>query len=103
MRSKLVRKLAYEMAGAFYDNADVLEQGVKHRSERFRKACKDQEEFIAKYWTAFVPMARKVLAHQLNDPHKPQKDKDLIFDALLEDRGFASETRAAAPSIFTLQ
>jgi hypothetical protein len=103
MRSKLVRKLAYELAGAFFDNADVLKQDVRQRSARFRAECKDQRAFIAKHWTKFVPTARQILAHQLKDPNKPQNEKDLIFDALLEDRGFASETRQAAPNVVTIQ
>ena len=95
MSAPLVRKLAYEMAGAFFDNADVLNQDARQRSARFRKECKDQPEFIAKHWPKFVPMARKVLTHQLNDPHKPEKEKELIFQALLSDRGFATEQHAA--------
>ena len=102
MRSQLVRKTAYDLAGAFFDNADILENGARERSRRFRMECKNQEDFIAKHWTKFVPTARKILAFQLRDPNRPQREKDLIFDALLEDRGFASDQRAAAPSILQL-
>ena len=95
MSNQLVRKLAYDLAGAFFDNADVLNQDARERSRRFRQECKDQPEFIAKHWPKFVPVARKVLTHQLNDPNKPDKEKELIFNALLEDRGFATEQRSA--------
>ena len=72
MRSKLVRKLAYELAGAFFDNADVLAQDARERSARFRIACKDQVEFVKRHWTNFVPVARKILAFQLTEPGRPQ-------------------------------
>ena len=102
MRSQLVRKTAYELAGAFFDNADVLNQDVRERSRRFRAECKSQEDFVAKHWTKFVPTARQILAHQLKDPLKSIEEKNTIFDALLEDRGFQSDSRAAAPHIFQL-
>ena len=95
MSSPLVRKVAYDLAGAFFDNADILENGARERSARFRKECKDQHEFIAKHWPKFVKYARQVLAFQLRDPNMPEREKQAIFAALLEDRGFESDDKKA--------
>ena len=103
MRSILIRKTAYELAGAFFDNADVLKHDVKQRSSRFRLACKDQGGFVKRHWMNFVPAARQVLAAQLSSPVLSERDKETIFDALLEDRNIATDARESAPHIITLQ
>lgn len=102
MTTTLVRRTAKELAGAFYDQMDVFQDGRVERSARFRQECTDQKAFIKKHWPDFVKTARKVLAHMLHQPGTPQSQKDAIYDALLEERGFATDETLAAPSILRL-
>ena len=102
MTSKLVRKTARELAGAFYDNMDVFHDGRVERTTRFRAECTDQDAFIDIYWPEFVVVARKTLAHILTQPGTSQVQKDAIFDALLEERGLMNDEQLIAPSIMRL-
>ena len=102
MVSKLVRSSAKEMAGAFYDNADVFRDGRVERSDLFRIKARTQGEFIATYWKDFVVIARQKLAELLTMPGIPQADKDKIYDALLQERGAWTDEQMAAPSIMRL-
>ena len=99
MASKLVIKTAKEMCGAFYDNQDVFKVNTASRSERFRQEAGPQDEFIQMNWPHFVAPARAVLAQMLTEPGRRQNEKDAIFDALLQDRGFLTDEQLAAPSL----
>lgn len=99
MTHKMVKKLAKELAGAFFDNMDVFGDGRVERSMIFRAECKDQAAFIRRYWTDFVKPARKILAHMLQEPGRSDYDRNLIYDALLNERGALNDEQMAAPSI----
>jgi hypothetical protein len=99
---KLVKKTAKDLAGAFYDNMDVFHDGRVERTTQFRTQCPDQHAFIEMYWTDFVKLARKILAHMLTEPGRTDGEKDQIYDALLNERGQLSDEQRAAPSILRL-
>lgn len=103
MVDRLVMRTAKELAGAFYDNQDVLKQDVAQRSERFRKEAPDARTFRRIQWPRFVPAARQILAKMLNEPGRSQADKDKIYDALLNDRKFMTDEDYAAPSIIRIE
>jgi len=102
MVAKLVRHTAREMAGAFFDGMDVLNDGRVSRSTLFRIKARNQTEFVRTYWKDFVPAARAALGQMLSEEGRSQSDKDEIYDALLQDRGFATDEQLAAPSILRL-
>jgi len=95
MVAPLVRKTAKELAGAFYNNQDVISPGAYQRTQRFRADAPNERSFVASQWAHFVPIAREILAKMLNDPNRAQAEKDEIFDALLSDRGFATDAQIA--------
>lgn len=99
---KLVRKTAKELAGAFFDNMDVFHDGRVERTTAFRAQCPDQHAFIEMYWTDFVVIARKTLAHILTQPGTTQIQKDAIYDALLNERGQLSDEQKIAPNVMRL-
>jgi len=103
MTSKLVKKTAKELAGAFYDNMDVFQDARVERSTIFRAECPNQYAFIREYWPDFVVIARKVLAHMLTEPGRTDMERNQIYDALLEERGAMTDEKLAAPSIIRLQ
>lgn len=102
MVSKLTKKTAKELAGAFFENEDTFADGRAIRSDRFRATEKSQEAFVARYWPDFVPLARKFLTHMLTEPGRNQAEKNQIHDALLQDRGFLTDEQLAAPSVILL-
>lgn len=102
MTSKLVKKTARELAGSFYDGQDALRDGRVGRTQTFRESGITERQFVDEYWPDFVKMARKILAHMLNEEGRPQREKDQIFDALLEERGLMNDEQKAAPSIIRL-
>lgn len=102
MVNKLIKKTAKDLAGAFFDNMDVFHDGRVERTTTFREQCKDQRAFINQYWTDFVPVARKTLIAVLEQPGTTQIQKDAIYDAFLEDRGFMGDEMRAAPSVMRL-
>lgn len=102
MVSKLVKKTAKELAGAFFDGEDMLRDGRVGRTETFRDNGLSQDQFVAEYWPDFVKMARKILAHMLNEPGRTDSERNKIYDALLEERGALTDEQLAAPSIIRL-
>lgn len=102
MTSKLVKKTAKELAGAFFDNMDVFHDSRVERSDAFRAQCPNQHAFIEMYWTDFVVIARKTLAHILTQPGTSDRERNQIYDALLEERGAMTDEQLAAPSIIRL-
>ena len=102
MVSKLVRKTAKELAGAFYDGQDSLNDGRVGRTATFRESGMTEAQFIRKYWPDFVKAARKILAHMLTEPGRTAMERDAIYDALLEERGALTDEQLAAPSILRL-
>lgn len=87
----MIRQTAKELAGAFYEGNDVLHDGRATRSARFRRAVSNDKAFVWVYWPKFVPLARKILAHMLTEPNRPQHEKDAIFDALVREQGHAPD------------
>lgn len=102
MTSKLVRKTARELAGAFYDGEDAFRDGRVGRTQTFRDTGITQQQFIGKYWRDFVVIARKILAHMLTEPGRTDMERNEIYDALLEERGQMTDEQRAAPSIMRL-
>lgn len=102
MTSKLVKKTAKELAGAFYDGEDALRDGRVGRTTTFREAGMTQAQFIREFWPDFVKIARKTLAHILTLPGTSEAEKNQIYDALLEERGAMTDEQLAAPSIIRL-
>lgn len=102
MTTKLVRKTAKQLAGAFYDGEDALRDGRIGRTATFRESGITQRQFVDQYWPDFVVMARKILAHMLNEPGRHQVEKNQIFDALLEERGLMTDEQKVAPNILRL-
>lgn len=102
MTSKLVMKTAKELAGAFYDGEDAFRDGRVGRTTTFRESGITEKQFVAEYWPDFVKLARKILATMLEDPGRSQREKDQIFDALLQERGLMTDEQKAAPSILRL-
>jgi len=49
-----------------------------------------------------VPLARSILGRMLSEPGRSDADKDLIYDALLNERGAMNDEQLAAPSILRL-
>lgn len=99
MTSKLVKKVAKELAGAFFDGEDALHDGRIGRTQTFRDSGMTQDQFVAAYWTDFVKMARKILAHMLQEPGRTDMERNEIYDALLEERGAWTDEKLAAPSV----
>lgn len=102
MTAKLVKKTAKQLAGAFFDGEDTLREGRVGRTVTFRESGITQDQFVNHFWPDFVVVARKILAHMLNEPGRRQSEKDQIFDALLEERGLASDEDKVAPNIMRL-
>lgn len=102
MTTKLVRDVAKELAGAFYDNNDVFRDGRMERSTLFRVKAGSQREFVHTYWKDFVPLARSILGKMLNEPGRSEADKELIYDSLLRERGAMTDEQMVAPSILRL-
>lgn len=77
MTVMLIRKLAKDMAAAFYE---------ENRSERFRKMWKSRREFVGRSWVGFVDQAEKTLISMLADKNTPEYTKNEIYEAILEQR-----------------
>lgn len=76
MTSQLIRLMAKEIAGAFYDG--------HQRSLRFRAENPDQDKFVADYWTHYVQPAKTALVELMVRPDTPQHQKDAIEAELVE-------------------
>ncbi len=97
----LIRRLAKEMCGVFYEGQTQFIRGelqqhpdTPGRSDKFRAMAGHHNKFIAMNWPKFVPAARKQLAEMLSMPGYNDHIKHEIYDALLRDQG-----RAADPDI----
>lgn len=99
MVTTLVRRTAKQLAGAFYENEDTFRDGRVMRTQRFRDLYPEQSDFVREQWPEFVKIARKTLAHIMTLPGTTQIQKDAIYDALLKERGFATDEDMIAPSI----
>ncbi len=93
MTVQLIRLLAKNMAGSFFEGQTQFIRGELHqhpdspgRSERFRKLAGHQKKFISEHWTEFVPAARKQLIEMLAMPQYNAHIKAEIYDALLSDQ-----------------
>lgn len=77
MTAQMVRMMAKEVAGAFYEG--------HQRTLRFRRQWPDQREFVSRSWPHFVDIARGALAAMLSQENVPEHRKQAIMDELLED------------------
>lgn len=102
MAQNLVKKVAKELAGAFYGGDDVLNDGRRQRTIRFRNQAVSEAQFIRDCWPSFIEAAKLVLGQMLQEPGRSQKEKDAIYDALLDSRGFATDEKLVAPSVLRL-
>lgn len=76
MTTQLIRMMAKEVAGAFYDG--------HQRSLRFRVENPDQDAFVNQHWPHYVDEAKKALVELMTRPDTPQHQKDAIEDELIE-------------------
>ena len=76
MTTQLIRMMAKEVAGAFYDG--------HQRSLRFRVENPDQDAFVNQHWPHYVDEAKKALVELMMRPDTPQHQKDAIEDELIE-------------------
>lgn len=77
MTTQMVRMMAKEVAGAFYEG--------HQRTLRFRRQWPVQGDFVAKSWPHFVDIARGALAAMLAQENVPEHRKQAIMDELIED------------------
>lgn len=77
MTTQLVRKMAKDIAGEFYEQ--------EQRSLRFRRIWPDVQVYIAKNWIHFIDLARASLAQLLAKPDYPEHLKEAIAKDLIED------------------
>lgn len=75
---KLVRSVAREFAGAFYDGAA--------RDNTFYKMYPSEKFFVDYEWGRFVPHARQIMAQMLAREDIGLHEKDEIEEALQLDR-----------------
>lgn len=76
MTTQLIRMMAKEIAGAFYEG--------HQRSLRFRLENPDQDQFVANHWPHYVQPAKSALVELMVRPDTPQHQKDAIEDELIE-------------------
>lgn len=77
MTTQMVRMMAKEIAGAFYEG--------NQRTLRFRRQWPSQDDFVAKSWMHFVDLGRGALAAMLAQENVPPHRKQAIMDELIED------------------
>lgn len=73
---KEVRKISKGIAGAAYEQLA--------KDDVFFKAYPNEDEFIRKYWVAFIPQARQALLQMLGGEY-PEAMKEEIFDIYQKD------------------
>lgn len=76
MTTQLIRMMAKEVAGAFYDG--------HQRSLRFRIENPDQDKFVAQHWPHYVQEGKKALVDLMMRADTPQHMKDAIAEELIE-------------------
>lgn len=76
MTTQLIRMMAKEVAGAFYEG--------HQRSLRFRVENPDQDAYVAGAWPHFVDEGKKALIELMKRPDTPQHQKDAIMEELVE-------------------
>ena len=98
MTERTIRSLAKELAHIFYDG---------NRSEAFRRTFPTERAYIRGQWHQpngdivlnkpgwmyHLDMARKILVAMLGDPRVSEPMKERIYDAWLEERSKADQTR----------
>ena len=76
-----VKKTAQELAGAFYE----WQASHNRYGDDFYRLYPDVKAFMKRDWPNFVRAAKECLAKQLGDPAVPEKEKQAIYEALLND------------------
>lgn len=76
MTTQLIRMMAKEIAGEFYDGYQ--------RSLRFRTENPDQDAFVNEHWPHYVQAAKGALTQLMLQPNTPQHQKDAIEAELIE-------------------
>lgn len=75
---KMVAHLAEEMAQAVYEECA--------KNNVWFKANPNRGTFVKFAAPTFISQARATLAEMLGNPHVPESEKEIIFDALQADR-----------------
>lgn len=88
MTHKMIVHDAKEFAGVFYEQS---------RSAKFRATWPSQDSYVRANWQHFVVHVRSVYAQMLGRADVPQKQKDLIYDALIADAAGAHAPDAELP------
>ncbi len=94
MTTQLVRKMAKDLAGTFYEQ--------EQRTLRFRRQWPRVQDYIAKSWPHFVDLARETLSAMLARPDYPEHLKEAIMRDLLEDHERAQSPHAVTVMQATL-
>lgn len=81
MVHKLVKKTAQELAGAFYE----WQATTGRRKNDFYEAYPSCDVFVRRDWGNFVRAAKECLTDMLKDPNVSEKEKQDIYEALLND------------------
>lgn len=76
MTTRMVRHMAREIAGAYYDDPT--------RTTRFRIENPNQDIYVNKMWPHFTDLAVRALAAMLTLPGYPEHLKETITDELIE-------------------
>jgi hypothetical protein len=86
MTTQLIRMMAKEVAGTFYEGYQ--------RSLRFRVENPDQDVFVNQHWPHYVQEAKKALTELMIRPDTPQHQKDAIEEELIEHFNRSQSGRA---------
>lgn len=76
MTTQLIRMMAKEVAGAFYEG--------HQRSLRFRVENPDQDAYVAQAWPHFVDEAKRALIQLMTRPDTPRHQQEAIERELIE-------------------
>lgn len=85
---KLIAQTAKEIAHAAYENMAS--------DNNFYKLHPNARNYVRRFWGAFVGDAREILAGMLARDDVHQSQKDIIHDALMEERTLPRNRQEAA-------
>jgi hypothetical protein len=76
-----VKKVAQELAGAYYEFA----AGHSKHGNKFYETWPNQDKFIKNQWPNYVYYAKQVMVEMLTNPATPEAYKNEIHNALTND------------------
>lgn len=79
---------AKELAGCFYDN---------DRSATFRATWPSQDDYVAAKWHHFIAPVREGYAELLGLPNVPEDQKELMYEALVDNIEAVTSDGASSP------